>query len=48
MNYETKDLIHVVETSSERLHEEQKYEVDLWMIKKSAFGQILVRYCFEK
>ena len=27
----------VVETSSERPHEEQNYEVDIWMIKKSPF-----------
>ena len=32
-----RNSIHVVETSSERSHEEQNYDVDLWMIKKSAF-----------
>ena len=31
-----RNSVHAVETSSERPREEQNYDVDLWMIKKSA------------
>ena len=39
-----RNSINVVETSSERSHEEQNNEIDLWIIKKVRF---LVRFWLD-